>query len=134
MRKLLISQVTLLFSAVTFIATQLMVTTALAHHSPAMFDMKQRTTVSGSVKQFQWTNPHSYIQLIIKDADGNDVEWSLEMAAPSYLYNNGWRPSTLKAGDKINAIISPLANGAHGGLVIEVTTADGRKLGGGSKP
>jgi hypothetical protein len=118
-----------------FIATTTLIASAvLAHHSPAMFNMQQRTTVVGTVRQFQWTNPHSYIQLMIKDADGNEVEWSLEMAAPSYLYNNGWRPSTLKAGDKISATIAPLGNGGHGGLVIEVTTADGKKLGGGSKP
>jgi hypothetical protein len=124
-----------LFAVLFFIATTTLIdSTALAHHSPAMFNMQQRTTVVGTVRQFQWTNPHSYIQLMIKDADGNEVEWSLEMAAPSYLYNNGWRPSTLKAGDKINATIAPLGNGGHGGLVIEVTAADGKKLGGGSKP
>ncbi len=52
------------------------------------------------------------------------------MAAPTYLYNNGWRPSTLKAGQEITVTMSPLVNGDKGGLVWEVTTADGRKLGG----
>ena len=100
------------------------------HHSPAMFDMQKRVTLTGTVREFQWTNPHSYIQLVVKDKAGKDVEWSLEMAGPTYLYNNGWRPSTLKRGDTIVVTMAPLASGAHGGLVITVTTADGRKLGG----
>jgi hypothetical protein len=99
-----------------------------------MFDMAKRVQLTGVVRQFQWSNPHSYIQLLVKDASGKDVEWSLEMAAPTYLYNNGWRPSTLRIGDKIVVTMAPLASGAHGGLVIGVTTADGRKLGGTSKP
>ena len=107
---------------------------ATAHHSPAMFDMGKRVQLKGMVREFQWTNPHSYIQLLVKDRSGKDVEWSLEMAAPTYLYNNGWRPSTLEKGDAIIVTMAPLASGAHGGLIISVTTADGRKLGGGSKP
>jgi hypothetical protein len=104
--------------------------TAAAHHSPAMFKMGEHVTLSGTVKQFQWTNPHSYIQLMVKDVAGKETEWSLEMAAPTYLYNNGWRPSTVKAGEQIAVTIAPLLNGANGGLVIDVTTADGKKLGG----
>lgn len=103
---------------------------ALAHHSPAMFDMPRHVTMTGTVRDFQWTNPHSYIQLLVKDAEGKEVEWSLEMAAPTYLYNNGWRPSTLKPGETITVTISPLVSGANGGLVHEVSKADGRKLGG----
>lgn len=105
---------------------------ASSHHSPAMFDMPRNVTLSGTVRDFQWTNPHSYIQLMVKGDDGKEVEWSLEMAAPTYLYNNGWRPSTLKEGETISVVISPLVNGANGGLVKEVTKADGRKLGGSS--
>ena len=96
--------------------------------------MAKRIQLKGEVREFQWTNPHSYIQLLVKDAAGKQVEWSLEMAAPTYLYNNGWRPSTLKKGDNIIVTMAPLASGAHGGLVISVSTADGRKLGGASKP
>jgi len=107
---------------------------ASAHHSPAMFDMAKRVQIKGVVREFQWTNPHSYIQLLVKDKSGKEVEWSLEMAAPTYLYNNGWRPSTLKKGDNIIVTIAPLASGAHGGLTISVTMADGRKLGGASTP
>jgi hypothetical protein len=106
---------------------------AWAHHSPSMFDMGKHVQIKGVVREFQWTNPHSYIQLLVKDESGREVEWSLEMAAPTYLYNNGWRPSTLKKGDSIVVTISPLLSGAHGGLAVEVMTADGRKLGSVSK-
>ncbi len=106
---------------------------APAHHSPAMFDTSQRLLLAGTVREFQWTNPHSYVQLLVKEANGEEVEWSLEMAAPTYLANNGWRPSTLKAGQQVQVTMSPLANGSKGGLVWDVTTSDGRKLGGNTK-
>ena len=102
---------------------------AFAHHSPAMFNMAARVEMTGVVKEFQWTNPHSYIQLLVKDDTGKEVEWSMEMAAPTYLYNNGWRPSTVKPGQTVTVKVSPLNSGAKGALVWEVTTADGRKLG-----
>jgi Family of unknown function (DUF6152) len=105
------------------------VSTASAHHSPAMFDMSRHVVLKGVVREFQWTNPHSYIQLLVRNDAGNETEWSLEMGAPNYLYNNGWRPGTLKSGDNVVVTIAPLKSGADGGLVVEVTMADGRKLG-----
>jgi len=102
---------------------------ALAHHSFAMFDMTKEVTVSGTVKQFQWANPHAYIQLVAKDEAGRDVEWSMEMGAPMYLYARGWRPSSLKAGMRINVVLNPLRNGRPGGVVRTVTSADGKAIG-----
>ena len=100
-----------------------------AHHSFAMFDLQKQVTVRGTVRQFQWTNPHAYIQLVAKDASGNDVEWSMEMGAPMYLYARGWRPGTLKAGQRITVTLNPLRNGRPGGVVRDVTTADGKAIG-----
>ena len=102
---------------------------AQAHHSFAMFDLQKQVTVSGTVRQFQWTNPQAYIQLVAKDASGNDVEWSMEMGAPMYLYARGWRPGTLKAGQRITVTRNPLRNGRPGGVVRDVTTADGKPIG-----
>lgn len=102
---------------------------ALAHHSFAMFDMNKEVTVSGTVKQFQWANPHAYIQLVAKDEAGRDVEWSMEMGAPMYLYARGWRPSSLKAGMRVNVVLNPLRNGRPGGVVRTVTSADGKSIG-----
>ena len=102
---------------------------AQAHHSMAMFDQSKTVTLKGTVKQFQWTNPHCYIQLVVKDAAGKDVEWSLEMGAPMYLYAKGWRPSSLKAGSAITVAINPLRNGEPGGIVLTANSADGKQIG-----
>ncbi|MEO6152841.1 MAG: DUF6152 family protein [Croceibacterium sp.] len=102
---------------------------AQAHHSFAEFDMNKKTTISGTIRVFQWTNPHSYIQLMSKDASGRMVEYSLEMGAPMYLYARGWRPSSLKAGMPVNITYNPLRSGKPGGVVIDVATADGKPVG-----
>ena len=102
---------------------------AHAHHSFAMFDMTKEVTVTGTVRQFQWTNPHAYIQLIAKDAQGHDVEYSMEMGAPMYLYARGWRPRSLKAGQRITVTLNPLRNGRPGGVVKDVKDADGKPIG-----
>ena len=103
--------------------------TALAHHSPVMFDRTQPVTLTGTVREFQWTNPHSYIQLVVKNDQGQDEEWSLEMAAPTYLYNLGWRPSTVKTGDTLTVTVAPLRKGGKGGLLLKAVTADGKPIG-----
>ena len=102
---------------------------AAAHHSFAMFDMSRQVTVRGTVKKFQWTNPHAYIQLASKDASGKEVEWSMEMGAPMYLYARGWRPRSLRAGMKVNVTLNPLRNGKPGGVVRDVTGPDGQAIG-----
>ena len=101
---------------------------ASAHHSPVMFDQSKTIELTGTVRQFQWTNPHCYIQLLV-DADGRQTEWSLEMGAPVYLFNRGWRPSTLKGGDRIKVTANPLRSGANGGLVLGAERPDGTKIG-----
>jgi hypothetical protein len=102
---------------------------ALGHHSPVMFDQAQQRTLTGTVREFQWTNPHSYIQLVVKNDQGQDEEWNLEMAAPTYLYNLGWRPATVKPGDTLVVTIAPLRKGGNGGLLLKATTADGKPIG-----
>lgn len=103
---------------------------AYAHHSPSMFDGSRELTLTGTVREFQWSNPHSYIQLIVETGEGTAQEWSIEMGANAYLYNLGWRPSTLKAGDELIVTVVPLLNGEPGGLLMNVTTADGIPVGG----
>lgn len=100
-----------------------------AHHSPAMFDFSKELTLTGTVRLFQWTNPHSYIQLVVRPDEGPEQEWSLEMGANVYLYNLGWRPSTVKAGDTLTVIVVPLRNGGQAGLLVRAMTADGKSLG-----
>ena len=110
-------------------ATALGANVALAHHSPVMFDQAHPMTLTGTVREFQWTNPHSYIQLVVKNDQGQDEEWSLEMGASVYLYNLGWRPSSVKAGDTLTVTIAPLRKGTQGGLLLKAATADGKPIG-----
>ncbi len=104
-------------------------TAALAHHSFAMFDRTREVTVNGVVREFQWSNPHAYIQIVAQDSNGNDVEWSLEMGSPMYLYARGWRPRTLRSGMEVQVRINPLRNGRPGGVVIDVTDDEGNVIG-----
>src|SRR5580704_14488635 len=80
----------------------------LAHHAFSAFDMSKTATVSGVMKEFQWINPHSWIQLMVTDASGTAVEWCIEMGSPSSLVRQGWKPKTLKPGDQITLTIHQL--------------------------
>jgi hypothetical protein len=97
------------------IATSLMFAPAFAHHSFAMFDQSKSLTLHGSVRDFRWTNPHVFIQLLTTDEHGAQEEWSIEMTSPEHLARVGWRPGTLKPGDKITLAIHPMRDGVKGG-------------------
>lgn len=101
---------------------------ALAHHSFAMFDNTKTVTLEGTVKEFQWTNPHSWIQVMVKDASGGDVEWSVEGGSPNGLARQGWKRASLKAGEKVVITIHPLKDGSAGGSLVNATVG-GVKIG-----
>jgi hypothetical protein len=98
---------------------------ARAHHSFAMFDQTKTLTLQGTVRQFQWTNPHCFIQLLVDSADG-PVEWSLEMHSPLASQRRGWKRDTLKPGDAVTVVINPLRDGMPGGMVVQATDPRGR--------
>lgn len=97
----------------------------MAHHSFAMFDKTREVTLSGVVKAFQWTNPHSWIQLVVTDPGGAVTEWSLEGGSPNILGRDGWKRTSLQPGDHVTVLIYPLVNGGAGGSFLEVRKADG---------
>jgi hypothetical protein len=99
------------------------------HHSGAGVDRTRTVTVAGVVKEFRWTNPHSWIDLEVAGDKGTTV-WSIEMNPPPYLIRAGWRSSTLKAGDKVSVTLNPIRSGDPGGIFVSVTLADGRVFGG----
>jgi len=105
-------------------------TPGFAHHAFSAFDMGKTTTVSGVVKEFQWINPHSWIQIMVTDTSGTAVEWSIEMSSPSSLVRQGWKPKTLKPGDQITIIMHPLRDGRPGGSLVSATLPDGTRIGG----
>ena len=108
---------------------------ALAHHSFAMFDLTKDVPMAGTVKEVQFTNPHVWFQVMVPDGKGAEVEWSLEAGAPGMLLRTGWKPNTVKAGDKVTMVIHPAKSGQPTGSLIRMTVPDGRTLGpGGGAP
>jgi hypothetical protein len=99
-----------------------------AHHSGAMFDSTKSSTLRGTVKAFQWTNPHCWIQLLVASNHDPD-EWSIEMGSPSQLFKGGWRPATLKVGDKVTIVVHPTRDGSRAGLFVSAVGADGSAIG-----
>jgi Family of unknown function (DUF6152) len=116
-------QFLLLFAAMAYNAA------SHAHHSTAMFDADKKVTLDATVKELQWTNPHAWLQLVVRDAGGADVEWSVEMGNPAAMIREGWKSNALRPGDKVQVTISPLRNGGHGGNLISVTRDDGTIVG-----
>jgi hypothetical protein len=111
--------------ALIAIALTLAASSALAHHSFAMFDQSKLVTVNGTVKDFRWTNPHVFIQLLVKTEGGSEVEWSIEMTSPEHLARVGWRPGTLKTGDQVTLAIHPMRDGTAGGQYVSGTGPGG---------
>jgi hypothetical protein len=103
---------------------------ASAHHSTAMFDYSKTQTLSGQVRQFQWGNPHCYIQILVPDDQGGATEWSIEGGTPSSMTRMGWSPDSLKPGDKVTLAIAPMRDGSKAGTVKTATLADGKVLNG----
>ena len=110
-------------------ATLLIASPALAHHSFAMFDRQKEITLKGTVKEFQWTNPHSFIEIETPDEKGGAVSYSIEMNSPNNLTRQGWKSTSLKPGDKVTISIHPLRSGEKGGSFMYVTFPDGHTLG-----
>jgi hypothetical protein len=102
-----------------------------AHHSFAMFDTAKPLTLTGTVTDFQWTNPHVYIELDVTEGAGGARHWTIELGSPSILMRGGWKFNSVKKGDKVIALVSPLRNGEPGSLLTRITLADGRTLGNG---
>jgi hypothetical protein len=101
---------------------------ALAHHSFAMFDADKKVTIAGTVKEFQWTNPHAFILMMVGNGEGQLEQWSIEMGGPGGLARQGWVPKTLRPGMNVSVVMHPLKEG-HGGQFLAVTLPDGTRLG-----
>ena len=103
---------------------------ASAHHSFAMFDPEKLLTQTGTVKEFEWTNPHVWLHVMVPDAaSGKSLEYSFEMQAVPQAMSGGWRADTVKPGDKVSVEYHPLRDGSRGGELVAATVPDGRRLG-----
>lgn len=101
---------------------------ASAHHSFAMFDQSKKLTVKGTVTEFQWTNPHSFIEIDAQGADGKTTHWSLELNSPNNLKRQGWSRTSVKAGDVVSITFNPLRDGKPGGLFNSLVLPNGKVL------
>jgi hypothetical protein len=114
--------------AVLCVSSLFLAAAASAHHSTAEFDYTKQLTIQGKVKEVQWTNPHSYIQLLVTGEDGTQTEWSVEIGSPSLNINLGWRKNSVVAGDDVTMLLSPARNGTPYGTLRVLTFPDGREL------
>jgi hypothetical protein len=102
---------------------------AVAHHSGAGFNSDKLMELTGTIKEFQFKNPHTWIQVMVEDANGQKIEWSLEWGSPNSLGRQGIRPSTFPPGAKATMRLHPMINGAPAGAFVGAKFADGRTVG-----
>ena len=115
-----------------FIASALLVASTapgFAHHSPAAFEAQKTVTLVGTIKEFRWQNPHTWIEILVPNEKGEQVLWAIELTSPTYLVRAGWTSKTLQPGDKVTIVGRPLKSGEPGSAIFtSVTLADGRTL------
>ena len=107
----------------------LIATTTSAHHSTSMYDTQNPVTISGVVKKFEWTNPHAFVYLEVKDEKtGKAVEWEVEMMSLNHLRAYGWTSRTVKPGDMLSATGAPAKSGAPSMIANRMKLPDGREI------
>ena len=99
-----------------------------AHHSTAMYDTQNPVTISGAVKRFEWTNPHAFVYLEVKNDKGEMVEWEVEMMSLNHLRSYGWTSRTVKQGDTITCTGAPARSGAPSMIANRMKLSDGREI------
>ena len=119
--------------ALAGIAVSLFVVPALGHHSFAMFDQTQTLSVTGTVTELAWLNPHTWLHIEVMDEDGNAVTWSFEASSVGRLAGTGWAPDIVVPGDRVEVGFSPLRDGTPGGHLRTMTLPDGTELCNGSE-
>jgi hypothetical protein len=115
------------------LGTTLFAQDALAHHAYAMFDVNKEVVLHGMVKDYQWTSPHVWMDLMIRDSSGRETEWPIEGASPSIMGRFGWRRDSMKPGDRIEMTIHPRKDGSTGGSLV-AAVVNGQTVGAASRP
>ena len=115
------------FAAILAAGAVLAAMPALAHHSFAMFDQRKVMTLDGTVREFQWTNPHAFIELDVT-TDGKTQRWAIELNSPNNLKRQGWKRTSLKTGEHVSVRVAPLRDGRHGGLFLDLKKPNGEVL------
>ena len=99
-----------------------------SHHSNVAFAVETVLLAKGVVKEFRWSNPHTWLYITVDDGKGNKVDWAMEGRAPGVLLRAGWTPKVVKPGDEVQVYYSPSKDGSKVGMIARVTLADGRVL------
>jgi hypothetical protein len=115
-------------SLVGALMVALFVGAASAHHSSAGIDRTKSVTIVGTLKQFSWTNPHSWMEIEVPNDKGGVDAWSVEMTSPAVLVRAGWKSNSVKPGEKVTVVVRPFRNGDPGGLFVSVTLPNGQVL------
>ena len=102
---------------------------AFAHHAGSMFDREQQVELVGVIREFQWTNPHIWIQVEVPSDNGDLEEWSVEGGVPNRLFRAGWRPTSFEPGDQVTIRGFPMRDGGKAALFIGAKLSDGSTLG-----
>lgn len=102
---------------------------ALAHHAASMFDRERTVELTGTVREFQWTSPHIWIQIQVANETGDIEEWSVEGGVPNRLFRAGWRPNSFEPGDEVTIRGFPMRDGGRAALFIGAKLPDGSTLG-----
>ena len=100
---------------------------ALAHHSFAVYDHTRTLNLKGTVTKFQWTNPHAYLEIDVKEPNGTVKHYTLEGTSINMMQRTGWRSNMIKFGDEVKVVMAPLLSGEPAGLLLEVTLPNGEK-------
>jgi hypothetical protein len=108
--------------------------TVAAHHSFSPFNMNSEKTITGIVKKFDWTNPHTWLWLDVPNEKGGTDTWGVEGMSPNFLGRRGWSRNTFKPGDKVTVIVRPMNDGSPGGMFVRATLADGKQVTSGGGP
>ena len=112
-----------------FALMSITVPAAFAHHSGVEFDTTKTIELNGTIKEFQFKNPHTWIQVMVPNAKGEAVEWSLEWGSPNALGRDGVRPTTFPVGAKVTVRINPMKNGSPGGQFVGAKLEGGKTIG-----
>ena len=110
------------------LAAALLAVPAVAHHSFAMFDQSKVLYLSGTLKEFEFVNPHAWLHIAIVNDKGDVSTWSFEGGSPSQLVRLGWSKDNFKIGDKVDVGFRPMKDGSRGGQLMSVKFANGERV------
>jgi hypothetical protein len=116
------------------LAVSVFASMAHAHHSFGMFDMTKEQTLTGTVTNFEWTNPHTWIWIEVATSSGGTDRWGIEGMSPNFLERRGWTKGSVKPGDKVSIVIHPVRDGRKGGSFVSITLPDGTVMSMGGPP